>query len=66
MLDNPLSVRELEVLRLMDTGLSNREIAEKLVVSLNTVKTQVQSIYSKLGVHNRDEALAVARALHLI
>jgi LuxR family maltose regulon positive regulatory protein len=66
LLDDPLSARELEVLRLMDTGLSNREIAEKAVVSLNTIKTQVKSIYSKLGVRSRDEALAVARALHLI
>ncbi len=65
-LDEPLSARELEVLRLMGTGLSNREIAEKFVVSINTIKTQVKSIYSKLGVRSREEALAVARALHLI
>jgi LuxR family maltose regulon positive regulatory protein len=66
LLDDPLSARELEVLRLMATGLSNRDIAREFVVSLNTIKTQVKSIYGKLGVRSRDEALAVARALHLI
>ncbi len=65
-LDDPLSARELQVLGLMDTGLSNRDIADKFVVSMNTIKTQVKSIYSKLGVRSREEALAVARALHLI
>jgi LuxR family maltose regulon positive regulatory protein len=62
----PLSERELEVLRLMAGGLSNRDIANKDIVSMNTVKTQVKSIYSKLGVHNREDAITTARELGLL
>jgi LuxR family maltose regulon positive regulatory protein len=62
----PLSERELEVLHLMAAGLSNREIAIRDVVSINTVKTQVKSIYSKLGAHTRADALMTARELGLI
>lgn len=62
----PLSVQEERVLRLVAAGLSNPAIAEELVVSLNTVKTQVQSIYRKLDVHSRAEAGDVARQLGLI
>ena len=46
--------------------MTNRGIAEKLVVSVNTVKTHACNIYSKLGVRNRTEAVAKARALGLI
>ncbi len=62
----PLSQRELEVLRLMASGLTNQEIADRLVVSLNTVKTHVKNIDSKLGTRNRTQATARARELGLL
>jgi ATP/maltotriose-dependent transcriptional regulator MalT len=62
----PLTERELQVLRLMAAGLSNRDIADQEIVSINTVKTQVRSIYGKLGVHTRDDALAAAHVLGLV
>jgi ATP/maltotriose-dependent transcriptional regulator MalT len=62
----PLSERELKVLHLMAAGLSNRDIAMRDVVSINTVKTQVKSIYGKLGAHTRADALMAARRLGLI
>jgi LuxR family transcriptional regulator, maltose regulon positive regulatory protein len=58
---SPLSPQEQRVLRLLAAGYSNPEIAEALVVSINTVKTQVRSIYQKLNVQSRKEARA---ALH--
>ncbi|MCI0713096.1 MAG: LuxR C-terminal-related transcriptional regulator [Chloroflexi bacterium] len=61
----PLSEQERRVLRLLAAGLSNPEIAEQFVVSVNTVKTQVQSIYYKLNVSNRQQAAEVARHLNL-
>ncbi len=54
---DPLSERELEVLRLLARGASNQEIAESLVVAVNTVKHHVSSILSKLGVSNRTHAV---------
>jgi LuxR family maltose regulon positive regulatory protein len=62
----PLSERELEVLALVAAGLSNGDIAEELVVSVNTVKTHVRSIYGKLGVHSRTQATAKAQALGIL
>jgi LuxR family maltose regulon positive regulatory protein len=62
----PLSERELEILRLIATGLSNRRIAEKLVVAVGTVKAHTSSIYGKLGVHSRTQAVGRARELKLI
>jgi LuxR family maltose regulon positive regulatory protein len=62
----PLSERELEVLRLMAEGLSNREIAEKLFVSVGTVKTHVHNICGKLAVASRTQAAAQARELGLL
>ena len=62
----PLSERELELLRLIAAGMTNRTIAESLMVSVNTVKTHARSIYGKLGVHNRTQAAARARELGLI
>jgi LuxR family maltose regulon positive regulatory protein len=56
-----LTERELAVLRLLPGTLSLREIAEKLYVSVNTVKTHAQAIYRKLGVSTRDEAVSHAR-----
>lgn len=61
-----LSEREFEVLRSLAAGLSNREIADALVVSLDTVKTHVRNVYGKLGVHTRMQAAAVAREKGLI
>jgi len=65
-LAEPLTEREHEILKLLKTDLSTREMAEHLVVSVNTIKTQLKSIYDKLDVHSRDEALDKARALKLI
>lgn len=62
----PLSTRELDVLRLIAAGLTNREIAEALFVSPETVKKHTGNIYGKLGVHNRVEAVTRARALTII
>ena len=62
----PLSARELEVLRLVRDGLSNREIAERLVVTLATAKKHIENLHGKLGVHSRTQALARARELGLI
>ena len=61
-----LSQQELRVLRLLVAGLSNADIAQELVVSTNTIKTQVKSIYRKLNVKSRDEAREVARELKLV
>lgn len=61
-----ISKRELEVLRLMANGLSNEEIAEKLFVSLNTVKTHSSSIFLKLDVKRRTQAAEKAKRLHII
>ena len=62
----PLSAQEQRVLRLLSAGLSNPEIARELVVSTNTIKTQLQSIYRKLNVNSRDEAAEMARLLKLL
>ena len=62
----PLSERELEVLRLLDTSLSVPEIADRLVVSPSTVRSHVKSVYGKLGAHNRLQALEYARELKLL
>jgi LuxR family transcriptional regulator, maltose regulon positive regulatory protein len=61
-----LSQQEQKVLRLLAAGNSNAGIARELVVSVNTVRTQVQSIYRKLDVNNRVEASAMARQLELL
>jgi LuxR family maltose regulon positive regulatory protein len=61
-----LSERELTVLRLLPTRLSQREIGESLYVSVNTVKTHTKSIFRKLGVSTREEAVGKARELGLV
>jgi NarL family two-component system response regulator LiaR len=61
-----LSDRELEVLALMVKGLNNTEIAERLVVSLSTIKHHVSHILSKLDATNRSEAVALAVQNHLV
>jgi LuxR family maltose regulon positive regulatory protein len=62
----PLSERELEVLNLVTAGLSNREIADKLVISIGTAKSHVHHLCGKLGVRNRTEAAVRARELGLV
>ena len=62
----PLSERELEVLQLVAEGLSNREIAQRLFLSLPTVKWHTSNIYGKLGVSNRTQAVAKARTLGIL
>ncbi|TAE28889.1 MAG: DNA-binding response regulator [Cytophagales bacterium] len=61
-----ISPRELDVLVQLARGLSNEEIAERLFVSTNTVKTHLANIYSKLDVKRRTQAVEKARALGLI
>jgi LuxR family maltose regulon positive regulatory protein len=62
----PLTERELEVLRLLAAGRSNAELAAELFVEQSTVKTHLIHLYSKLGVHSRTQAVARARALGLL
>ena len=62
----PLSERELDVLRLIAEGLSNQEIARRLHLSLSTVKWHTGNIYGKLGVKNRTQAVAKARSLGIL
>ncbi len=65
-LAEPLTEREREVLRLLLEGVSNREIARRLVVSVNTVKRHVYNLCGKLGVQSRAQAIARARTLNLL
>lgn len=64
--ENPLSQRELEVLQLIALGNSNLEIADRLFISLHTVKTHARRIHSKLGVERRTQAVAKAKTLGLM
>lgn len=61
-----ISKRELDVLEHLANGLSNREIAEQLYVSTNTVKTHLGHLYEKLGVSRRTQAVVRAKSLSLI
>jgi NarL family two-component system response regulator LiaR len=61
-----LTERELDVLKLMVQGMSNPQIAERLVVSRSTVKFHISSILSKMGVASRTEAVAIALQSHLV
>ncbi len=65
-LPEPLSARELEVLHLLAAGLTNREIGEQLVISAETVKKHTSSIFGKLSVRTRTEAVSRARDLDLL
>ncbi len=62
----PLTERELEVLRLMAEGLKYKEIGERLFISLNTVRFYVKAIYSKLNVNNRTKAIEIAHQFKLL
>jgi len=61
-----ISKRELEVLELISEGLSNEEIAEKLFISLNTIKTHTSNLFEKLEVKRRTQATEKAKRLGLI
>ena len=62
----PLSARELEVLRLVAAGYSNQEIARELIIAVGTVKRHINHIYGKLDVHSRTQAVAKAEKLQLL
>jgi LuxR family maltose regulon positive regulatory protein len=62
----PLTEREIEILRLVESGLSNNEIADKLIVTVGTIKKHLNNIFGKLGVSSRTQALANARAVDLL
>ena len=62
----PLSERELEVLRLIAAGYSNQEIADRLIIAQGTVKRHINNIYGKLQVGSRTQAVAAARDLHIL
>jgi len=62
----PLSERELQVLRLIARGASTKEIAQQFVVAISTVKTYLKGIYRKLDVHTRAQAVARAAQLDIL
>jgi LuxR family maltose regulon positive regulatory protein/serine/threonine-protein kinase PknK len=64
--NEPLSAREIDILRLLERGLSNKEIARNLSVTINTVKWYLKSIYLKLAVARRGEAVSEARRLSIL
>ena len=63
---DPIIERELDVLRLLDSDFSNRDIAARLFISLDTVKSHTKHLYAKLGMHNRQQAVTRARDLELL
>jgi ATP/maltotriose-dependent transcriptional regulator MalT len=65
-MENPLTPRELEVLAHVARGKSNREISKELHLSLSTVKTHLEHIFSKLGVNDRAQAVLKAAELDLL
>jgi LuxR family maltose regulon positive regulatory protein len=65
-LDQPLTNRELDIVHLMAERLSNKEIAAKLFIAPGTVKRHTNNIYRKLATHDRQKAVAEARAMGLI
>jgi two-component system, response regulator PdtaR len=62
-LEDPLSIQELRILACVEEGLTNRQAADRLFISENTVKTHLKHIFSKLNVRNRTEAIHKARSL---
>lgn len=65
LLIEPLTTRELEVFKLIEAGQSNQEIADRLVISIPTVKRHISNIYAKLGVTSRTQAVAIGKELKL-
>ena len=65
-MEEPLTAREIEILRLIESGMRNQEIADRLFISLPTVKRHVANAYGKLGVGHRTEAIARAKELTLL
>ncbi|MBE0687051.1 MAG: tetratricopeptide repeat protein [Anaerolineaceae bacterium] len=65
LLIDPLTDREIEVLKLIKTGCTNQDIADQLVISLPTVKRHISNIYGKLGVNSRTQALAIGKELKI-
>jgi LuxR family maltose regulon positive regulatory protein len=65
LLIEPLTSRELEVLKMIEAGHSNQEIAGQLFISMPTVKRHISNIYAKLGVKSRTQALAIGKELKL-
>ena len=65
-LPDPLTPRELEIMRLICKGYSNPELADELVVTVNTIKKHTSNIYGKLGVRSRTQAIARAHDLGLV
>ena len=65
-LKDMLKERELQVLRLIADGLSNKDIAQKLFISVATVRWHNRQIYQKLGTHSRTHAVAIAREMNLL
>ncbi|MCJ7660127.1 MAG: LuxR C-terminal-related transcriptional regulator, partial [Anaerolineales bacterium] len=63
---DPLSEREVEVLRLLQTNLSSPEIADELIIAVSTVRTHIKNIYGKLGVHSRTQAVDEAKDLGIL
>ncbi len=65
LLIEPLTTREVEVLKLIEAGCSNQDIAGQLVISIPTVKRHISNIYAKLGVESRTQAVAIGKELKL-
>jgi ATP/maltotriose-dependent transcriptional regulator MalT len=65
LLIEPLTTREIEVMKLIESGCSNQEIAEKLVIYFTTVKRHISNIYTKLDAKNRTQAIAIGKELKL-
>jgi ATP/maltotriose-dependent transcriptional regulator MalT len=66
LLIKPLTMREIEVLRLIEAGCSNQDIAGKLVISMPTVKRHISNIYAKLGAESRTQAVAIGKELKIL
>ena len=65
LLREPLTRRELELLKLIEEGCTNQDIADRLVISIPTVKRHISNIYLKLGAKNRTQAISLSKALNL-
>jgi LuxR family maltose regulon positive regulatory protein len=65
LLSEPLTAREVEVLKLIEAGCSNQDIAGQLFISMPTVKRHISNIYAKLGVESRTQAVAIGRELRI-